>query len=104
MPYLEFEAFDETDVGEHEMTLSVQKPNYPDLHEKITFKIHVSSAVVPEPEVEELELEPEGLEFNHKLVIFMLGITLIFSVAVVLMATCNIGGAPEDGKKKEKLE
>ena len=80
------------------MSLSVQLTNYPDLHKFITFKVHVRSAEVIEV------VEEEFLEFNHKLVLLVLGITIIFFVAVILIIGLNICGAPEEEEKKEPVE
>ena len=79
------------------MSLSVQLTNYPDLHKFITFKVHVRSAEV-------IEVEEEVLEFNHKLVLLVLGITIMFFVAVILIIGLNICGAPEEEEKKEPVE
>mgnify|MGYP001028592951 FL=1 len=79
------------------MSLSVQMTNYPDLHKFITFKVHVRSAEVT-------EVEEEVLEFNHKLVLLVLGITIMFFVAVILIIGLNICGAPEEEEKKEPVE
>ena len=79
------------------MSLSVQMTNYPDLHKFITFKVHVRSAEV-------IEVEEEVLEFNHKLVLLVLGITIMFFVAVILIIGLNICGAPEEEEKKEPVE
>ena len=64
---------------EHEMNLQVSLAYYPDVKNSITFKVNVGH-----PAAEE-EAEVEGLEFNHKLVLIVLGITLFLFVAVMVM-------------------
>jgi hypothetical protein len=72
----------------------VQFTNYPDLHQFITFKVHIRSAEV-------IEVEEEVLEFNHKLVLLVLGITIMLFMTVILMVGLKICGAPV---KEEKFK